>query len=315
VDIHKNAPMTPAGRLRMVRAAIAGEPVAAVAARFDVDRKTVRKWLARYRDQGGPGLSDRSSRPHRSPNAIPRGTAQRVISLRRQRRTMSSIARTLGISLSTVSRVLARAGLSRLTDLEPPPPPNRYERATAGELLHIDIKRLGGIRGIGHRITGDRTRRARGVPYDVTYVAIDDHSRVAFAEVWPAERADCAAGFLHHALAYYRVLGLRIERVLTDNGKVFDSKLFVGLCEQHRIKRLHTHYYRPQTNGKAERFIRTALQEWAYGRAYHHSRQRTAQLPRWLHHYNWHRPHTSLGGLPPISRLRLRGDNVLSLHI
>lgn len=314
MDTHKNAPMTPAGRLRMVEAVTAGEPVATVAARFGVDRKTVRKWLARHRGEGRSGLLDRSSRPHRSPTATPRGTAQRVITLRRQRRTMRSIARTLGISLSTVSRVLARVGLSRLSDLEPPPAPNRYERATAGELLHIDIKRLGGIRGIGHRITGDRRRRARGAPYDVTYVAIDDHSRVAFAEVWPAERADCAAGFLQHALTYYRALGLRVEGILTDNGKVFDSKLFVGLCAQHRIKRLHTRAYRPQTNGKAERFIRTALQEWAYGRTYRHSRQRTAQLPRWLHHYNWHRPHCSLGGLPPISRLHLTGDNVLSLH-
>ena len=315
MDTHKNAPMTPAGRLRMVHAISTGEPVAAVAARFGVDRKTVRKWLARYRAAGRPGLLDRSSRPHRSPTAIARGTAQRVITLRRQRRTMSSIARTLGISLSTVSRVLARAGLSRLSDLEPPPAPNRYERAAAGELLHIDIKRLAGIRVIGHRITGDRQQRARRVPYDVTYVAIDDHSRIAFAEVWPAERADCAAGFLNHALTYYDSLGVRIERVLTDNGNVFDSRLFIQLCQQHRIKRLHTRYYRPQTNGKAERFIQTALREWAYGRSYRHSRQRTARLPRWLHHYNWHRPHSSLGGFPPISRLQLIGDNVLRLHI
>ena len=226
MDIHKNAPMTPVGRLRMIEAVKAGEPIAVVAARFEVDRKTLRKWLARYRADGRDGLTDRSSRPHRSPTAIARGTAQRVIILRRQRRTMSSIARSLGISLATVSRVLARAGLSRLADLDPPPAPCRYERATAGELLHIDIKRLAGIRGIGHRITGDRQHKARGVGWDVTYVAIDDHSRVAFAEVWPAERADCATGFLQHALTYYASLGLRIERVLTDNGKVFDSRLF-----------------------------------------------------------------------------------------
>jgi transposase InsO family protein len=306
--------MTPEGRLRMVQAVIDGEPVCGAAARCGVDRKTVRKWLQRYLAEGTAGLADRSSRPHCSPTAVARGTAQRVITLRRQRRTMRSIAATLGICLATVSRVLARAGLSRLAALDPPPPPNRYERATAGELLHIDIKRLGAIRGVGHRITGDRRQRARGVGYDVTYVAIDDHSRLAFAEVWPAERADCAAGFLEHALAYYRSLGVRIERVLTDNGKVFDSGLFVRLCEQHQIKRLHTRYYRPQTNGKAERFIQTALREWAYGRTYRHSRQRTARLPRWIHEYNWHRPHSSLGGQSPISRLHLTGDNVLSLH-
>jgi len=306
--------MTPEGRLRMVQAVTDGEPVSAVAGRFGVDRKTVRKWLQRFLAEGVAGLADRSSRPHHSPTAIARGTAQRVITLRRRRRTMRSIAQTLRIAMATVSRVLARAGLSRLAALDPPPPPNRYERAAPGELLHIDIKRLGGIRGVGHRISGDRRHRARGVGYDVTYVAIDDHSRVAFAEVWPAERADCAAGFLEHALAYYRSLGVRIERVLTDNGKVFDSGLFVRLCEQHQIKRLHTRYYRPQTNGKAERFIQTALREWAYGRSYRHSRQRTARLPRWVHEYNWHRPHSSLGGQPPISRLQLTGDNVLRLH-
>lgn len=315
MDTHKNAPMTPEGRLRMVQAVTDGEPVSAVAGRFGVDRKTVRKWLQRFLAEGVAGLADRSSRPHHSPTAIARGTAQRVITLRRRRRTMRSIAQTLRIAMATVSRVLARAGLSRLAALDPPPPPNRYERAAPGELLHIDIKRLGGIRGVGHRISGDRRHRARGVGYDVTYVAIDDHSRVAFAEVWPAERADCAAGFLEHALAYYRSLGVRIERVLTDNGKVFDSGLFVRLCEQHQIKRLHTRYYRPQTNGKAERFIQTALREWAYGRSYRHSRQRTARLPRWVHEYNWHRPHSSLGGQPPISRLQLTGDNVLRLHI
>ncbi len=314
MDTHKNAPMTPEGRLRMVQAVLSGESVAAVAARFGVDRKTVRKWQERFAAAGTAGLSDRSSRPHHSPTAIARGTAQRVISLRRHRQTMRSIARTLLISMATVSRVLAKAGLSRLAALDPPPPPNRYERAAPGELLHIDIKRLGAIRGVGHRITGDRTRRARGAGYDVTYVAIDDHSRVAFAEVWPAERADCAAGFLDHALAYYRSLGVRVERVLTDNGKVFDSKLFVQVCDQHRLKRLHTRYYRPQTNGKAERFIQTALREWAYGRTYRHSRQRTARLPLWVHEYNWHRPHSSLGGQPPISRLQLTGDNVLRLH-
>ncbi|HKP67409.1 MAG TPA: IS481 family transposase [Casimicrobiaceae bacterium] len=314
MDSHKNAPMTPIGRLRMVQAVLAGEPVSAVATRLEVDRTTVRKWVARYRAEGDKGLLDRSSRPHRSPTAIARGTAQRVIALRRRRRTMSSIAVTLRISAATVSRVLARAGLSRLADLDPPPPPCRYERAAAGELLHIDIKKLAGIRGVGHRITADRQQRARGIGYDVTYVAVDDHSRVAFAEIWPAERADCATGFLDHALAYYASLGLRIQGILTDNGKVFDSGPFVQLCQRHRLKRLHTRFYRPQTNGKAERFIQTALREWAYGRTYRRSRERTAYLPRWLHHYNWHRPHRSLGDLPPISRLRLTGGNVLKLH-
>jgi transposase InsO family protein len=227
---------------------------------------------------------------------------------------MASIASTLKISRATVSRVLARAGLSRLASLDPPPLPQRYERAAPGELLHLDIKRLAAIRRVGHRITGDRSTRVRGAGWDVTFVAVDDHSRVGFAQIWPAQDADCAAGFLRHALAYYRCLGIRVERVLTDNGKVFESRAFRMLCEQNTIKRLRTRPYRPQTNGKAERFIQTAMREWAYGRTYRHSRERNQQLPRWLHHYNWHRPHSSLGGLPPISRIPLSRGNVLRLH-
>jgi transposase InsO family protein len=314
VDTHKNAPMTPAGRLRLVQAVAAGEAVSAVSTRLAVDRKTVRKWVARFAESGEAGLRDRSSRPWRSPTAIPHGTAQRIVTLRRRRQTMMSIAQTLSVAKATVGRVLARAGLNRLAAIDPAPLPQRYERATPGELLHIDIKRFGAIHGAGHRVTGDRQRRSRGAGWDVTYVAIDDHSRVGFAEVWPAENAECAAGFLRHAVAYYQTLGLHIERVMTDNGKVFDSRLFVAVCEQHHIKRLHTRFYRPQTNGKAERFIQTAMREWAYGRTYRHSRARTAHLARWLHHYNWHRPHSSVGGLPPVSRLQLAGDNVLSLH-
>lgn len=306
--------MTPAGRLRIVQAVAAGEAISAVAVRLAVDRKTVRKWVTRFAEGGEAGLADRSSRPKRSPGAIARGTAQRIVTLRRRRQTMASIARTLGVAKATVGRVLARAGLSRLAALDPAPLPQRYERATPGELLHIDIKRLGAIRGVGHRITGNRQQRTRGAGWDVTYVAIDDHSRVAFAQVWPAENAECAAGFLRHAVAYYQTLGLHIERIMTDNGKVFDSRPFVAVCEQHNIKRLHTRFYRPQTNGKAERFIQTALREWAYGRTYRHSRTRTANLAHWLHHYNWHRPHSATGGQPPISRLQLPGDNVLSLH-
>jgi len=314
VDSHKNAPMTPVGRLRMVQAVLAGESVVAVAHRFAVDRKTVRKWVRRYRQGGASGLVDRSSRPRRSPKATARALCRRIVLLRQRRRTMALIAKRLAVSVPTVSRVLARAGLSRLSALDPVPLPQRYERQSAGELLHIDIKRLGAIRGVGHRITGDRRHRARGVGWDVTYVAIDDHSRVSFAQVLPAERADYAAAFLQQALAYYARLGIRIQRVMTDNGKVFDSHAFVQVCHAHGIKRLHTRAYRPQTNGKAERFIQTALREWAYARAYRRSSERSAYLPRWLHHYNWHRPHTSLGGATPISRLKLPGDNVLTLH-
>jgi transposase InsO family protein len=298
----------------MVRARAAGESVRDVARRFAVDAKTVRKWCRRYAESGEAGLADRSSCPHRFPTAIPRGTVQRAVKLRRGGMTMAAIAATLGISKATVARLLKKEGLNRLSDLEPDPLPRRYERDAPGELLHIDIKRLGGIRGIGHRISGDRSKRARGAGWDVTFVAIDDHSRVGFAQVWPAENAESAAGFLRQTLAYYRSLGIRVERILTDNGKVFGSAAFTSICDRQAIKRMTTRPYRPQTNGKAERFIQTAMREWAYGRTYRHSRERTAYLPRWLHHYNWHRPHTSLGGLPPISRLPLRGDDVLRLH-
>lgn len=314
MDSHKNAPMTPAGRQRMVQAVLAGQPVSEVGQRFAVDPKTVRKWVKRFAEQGAAGLADRSSRPRRSPTAIARGTAQRVVTLRRRRWTMPTIAAELGIARATVSRVLARVGLSRLAALEPAPLPRRYERAIPGELLHVDIKRLAGIRGVGHRITGNRQQRARGVAYDYTYVAIDDHSRVAYAQIWPAENTSCAVSFLQHALAYYRSLGVRIKAVITDNGKVFTSGAFLATCQQHRIRCTHTRPYRPQTNGKAERFIQTALREWAYGRTYRRSRERAAWLPRWLHHYNWHRSHAAVGGLPPVSRLPLAADNVLRLH-
>jgi transposase InsO family protein len=314
VDTHKNAPMTPAGRLRMVHAVSGGESTREVARRLSVDPKTVRKWCRRFAEGGESALADRSSRPHRCPSAIPRGTLQRAVKLRRQGMMMAAIAAELSISKATVARVMKREGLSRLSALQPAPLPRRYEREAPGELLHIDIKRLGGIRGPGHRVTGDRSRRARGAGWDVTFVAIDDHSRVAFAQVWPAENAHSAAGFLQQTLAYYRTLGIRVQRILTDNGKVFGSGPFTSICTRFAIKRMTTRPYRPQTNGKAERFIQTAMREWAYGRTYRHSRERSAHLPRWLHHYNWHRPHSSLGGFPPISRLPLTGGNLLSLH-
>lgn len=314
MDTHKNAPMTPAGRLRMVEAFRSGQPVSAIAQAFRVDRKTVRKWLERFELAGQAALTDASSRPKRSPGRIPRGTAQRIVTLRRRRQTMEQIARTLKVSRATVSRTLARAGLSRLASLDPVALPKRYERAAPGELLHIDTKKLGRIVRVGHRIHGDRTRRGRRVGWEYAYVAVDDHSRVAFAQMLPAESGECAAAFLRDALAYYRSLGIEIERVITDNAKIFKSNVFSVLCDENGIKRRHTRPYRPQTNGKAERFIQTALREWAYARAYRNSSERIVHLPRWLHAYNWHRPHASLGGASPISRARLVGDNVLRLH-
>lgn len=314
MDSHKNAPMTAAGRMRMVRAVLGGQPVSDVAKAFCVDRKTVRKWANRFRDGGPEALVDCSSRPRHSPERIARGTAQRVVTLRRRRWTMEQISRELGISRSTVSRVLGRAGLSRLESLDPPPPRQRYERERPGELLHIDTKKLGRIEAVGHRITGDPRDQVRGAGWEFAFVGIDDHSRVGFAQMAPDERKQTAAQFLRNAAAYYRHLGVRVERVMTDNGPAFRSLNFAGACRELGIKHIFTKAYTPQTNGKAERFIQTALREWAYSRAYRHSDQRTAALPGFLHRYNWHRPHSSLGGNPPISRLSLTGDNVLKLH-
>jgi transposase InsO family protein len=274
----------------------------------------VRKWVSRYRSEGEDGLRDRSSRPRRSPTAIARATAQRVISLRRRRWSMASIALQLRVSRATVARVLARAGLSRLAALAPPPLPRRYERARPGELLHIDSKRLARIEQTGHRITGDPRDHVRGAGYEAAFVAIDDHSRIGFAQLFADERKRSAAAFLEQATAYYQHLGVKVRCIMTDNAKVFRSLPFTAACRRWRLRHIFIKPYTPQTNGKAERFIQTALREWAYGRRYRHSRERSAYLAEWLHRYNWHRPHSALAGHAPITRLSLDGDNLMRLH-
>ena len=314
MDTHKNAPMTPTGRIKMVREVLAGRQIKVVAQAYRLDRKTVRKWVRRFNEQGPAGLHDRSSRPLRSPLRIAKATSQRIVVLRRRRWTMERIVRELGVSRATVQRTLRRAGLSRLSALDPVELPRRYEREAAGELLHIDIKKLGRIARVGHRINSDRTTRMRGIGWEYAYVAIDDHSRIAFAQVLPEESGVCATAFLRDALAYYRTLGMCIERVMTDNGKVFGARTFIALCEANRIERKRTRFYRPQTNGKAERFIQSALREWAYGWTYQNSNHRTAALASWQHHYNWHRPHSGIGGAAPMSRLSSSRNNVLTLH-
>ena len=314
MDVHKNARLTPRGRLAMVNRVLQGETPKAVATAFGVSLRTLRRWQERYLAQGEAGLLDRSSRPHRSPKAIARGTSQRIVGLRRRRHTMAAIAEQLAVSRATVSRVLARVGLSRLAALDPVALPRRYERQRPGELLHLDTKKLGRIQGAGHRIHGDRTRRARGAGWEYAYVAIDDHSRLGFAQLLPAENGLNATQFLKQALAYYATLGIRVRAILTDNAKIFGANAFQTVCRRNRIKHLRTRAYRPQTNGKAERFIQTALREWAYARSYRHSKERTLELPHWLHRYNWHRPHGSLNGNPPISRIGLSEANVLRLH-
>jgi transposase InsO family protein len=321
MDTHKNAPLTPKGREAMVRSVVEGGLSKAIAARqFNVSPKTVGKWVKRFRIEGADGLRDRSSRPHSLPSQTPSATSALVEALRRQRHTGKHIATEAGISPATVSRILRRLGLNRIRDLEPAEPVRRYERAAPGEMIHIDIKKLGRFEQVGHRITGDRTgqssRRGKGwgAGWEYVHVCIDDHSRIAFSDIKPDEKAGSAVSFLEAALAYYKSLGIKVERVMTDNGPCYQSFAFRGACQRLGPKHIRTRPYTPKTNGKAERFIQTSLREWAYARAYHTSDQRAAELPNWLHHYNWHRPHGSIGSMPPIRRLGLTGNNLLRLH-
>jgi transposase InsO family protein len=322
MNVHKNARLTPHSRAELARRVIVeGQTPKAVATAFGVCVKTVRKWVGRCRAEGAAGLADRTSRPHRLHRPTPPTTVAQVEHLRRRRYTGKEIAAELGISPATVSRVLKRLGLNRMSALEPAEPVRRYEREHPGELIHIDIKKLGRIDGIGHRITGDRTgqsnRRARGegLGWEYVHVCIDDASRIAFSKVQPDEKKESAVAFLKAAVAYYQSLGVTIERVMTDNGSCYKSFAFRDACKLLGLKHIRTRPYTPKTNGKAERFIQTALREWAYAKAYTHSDGRTAELPVWLHRYNWHRPHGSLKAKTPISRLGLTEDNLLRLHI
>jgi transposase InsO family protein len=320
MNVHKNARLTPIGRERIVRQVLSGQTPKAVAEAAGVCPRTVRKWVDRYRHEGAAGLHDRSSRPHRVYRATPQAVVEQVETLRRGRRTGQQIAAELRLSPATVSRILRRLGLNRISALEPSEPVRRYERERPGEMIYIDIKTLGRIDGIGHRITGDRhgqsNRRSRseGLGWEFVHVAIDDNSRIAFAKVMLDEKKRSATTFLRAALAYYESLGIKVERVMTDNGSCYRSFAFRRACKRLGLKHVRTKPYTPKTNGKAERFIQTCLREWAYAQAYHHSRQRTGELPIWLHRYNWHRPHTGIGAKTPISRLGLAEDNLLTLH-
>ena len=266
--------------------------------------RTVSKWLRRYREEGLAGLPDRTSRPHSSPTRTSEILRKRVLELRQKRLVGREISETIGLPRATVSRIVRKAGVGRLRSLEPPEPPNRYEHAHPGDLLHIDIKKLARIvGGPGHRIHGDRRKKKRGVGYEHFFVCIDDHSRLSYVEALKAEDKQTAAGFLQRAIAWYRASGIQPRRLLTDNGRVFTSRPFNEVLAQAFIRHGFTRPYRPRTNGKAERFIQTMLREWAYRRSYSSSAKRRRALPRWLHYYNFHRQHSSLGGKPPVSRV------------
>jgi transposase InsO family protein len=321
MNIHKNARLTPRGRARIARLVASGQTVKAVAQAAGVCPRTVHKWTARYRSEGPSGLLDRTSRPHRLNRPTPPGIVEEVEALRRRRWTGRQIGATVNVSPATVSRILRRLGLNRIKALEPTEPVRRYERAHPGELIHIDIKKLGRFEAVGHRITGDRTRQSSrrgkgwGAGWEFVHVCIDDASRIAFSRILPDENKQSAVAFLHAAVAYYESLGIKVSRVMTDNGPCYKSFAFRTACQALGLRHIRTKPYTPKTNGKAERFIQTALREWAYAQAYPNSSRRAAELPIWLHRYNWHRPHGGINSKIPISRLGLTGDNLLRLHI
>lgn len=318
MNIHKNARLTPLRREEMAAAVLGGRLSKAQAARvYRVSPKIVSRWTERFKASGLAAMMDRSSRPASSPRQTDGSVVERILYLRRQRLTGKHIAMETGVSPATVSRVLRRAGLSRMKDIDPAEPVVRYEYAEPGGLIHLDIKRLGRFDRVGHRITGDRTKQSnsRGVGWEYVHVCIDDASRIAFTDIFPDEKAVSAIAFLKAAVAYYESLGVTVTRVMTDNGSCYVAKEFAKACKALGLKHIRTRPYTPKTNGKAERFIQTALREWAYARAYPSSAIRKTHLPNWTHMYNWHRPHGALKSKTPISRLGLPRDNLLRFHI
>lgn len=314
MDVHENARTTRHSRMLMIDRLRAGWSIVSVAQAIGVTPKTVRKWQHRFAVEGPDGLVDRSSRPTRSPNQLDDSAQAEIQALRRQRLTGPAIARRTRRPVSTVGAVLRRCGLGRLAALDLRQPARRYERDRPGELIHIDIKKLGRIDGVGHRITGDRAgqsnRRARGqgLGWEYLHVAVDDRSRLAYTQVLPSERKQDAIAFFLSSLAWFASHGVIVERVMTDNGSAYKSHDFAAVLKTHGITHKRTRPYTPKTNGKAERFIQSSIREWAYARPFQTSAERQAAMHPWLHDYNTARPHAALGGKPPISRLTR--DNV-----
>lgn len=312
MDIHKNARSCPASRELLVeRVEVEGWSVSAAADAAGISRRRAYEWLGRHRKGGVAALSDRSSRPLRCHRMTPVKTTALVVRLRRERLTCRQIAQAVGVSCATVARIVARAGLSRLCSLEPRPAPRRYEWSRPGDLLHIDVKKLGRIDGIGHRITGIPIRRDAG--WEFVHVCIDDASRATYVEVLENERQATAVAFLGRAVRWFAARGITVHRVMTDNGNAYRSMLFAAACQQLAIRHIRTRPYTPRTNGKAERMIQTLLREWAYRFVYVTSHDRRRLLPAYLHFYNNHRAHSALGYNPPITRLAvnnlMRRDN------
>ena len=316
MDYHQNARLTVYSRELLAKMVVEqGCTKQSAALCFHVTAKTAAKWVRRYRQQGRAGLKDLSSRPHRSPRQTSSTLLERVLALRRLRWNGWRIAHELSLSRATISRILRRAGMNRLRSLDPPPPVVRYEHKHPGDMIHFDIKRLAHIRKPGHAITGNPRDHVRGAGYQYLHIAIDDHSRIAFSAILPDQSHLSAIRFFLMARAHFARFGISIRRVLTDNGSCYKHWIFRKTLWDQHIKHRFTRPYTPRTNGKAERFIQTALREWAYARTYQHSEEREQQLDLWLHDYNFHRPHASLNLNTPASRAGLNRNNLLSLHI
>jgi transposase InsO family protein len=305
MNMHKNARLTPQGRLLLVqRITDRGWTVGSAAGAAGLSQRQAYRWLARYRAGGPAALLDRRSAPKHCRHGVPAARVAEIERLRRQRLSGPAIAHRLAMPASTVGGRLRRLGLGKLAALEPRPPVVRYERARPGELLHIDTKKLGRIAAVGHRITGDRRDRQRGAGWEAVHVCIDDASRLAYSEVLPDERKSSAVPFLERAVAWFARQGVTVERVMTDNGSAYRSHHWRHACGGLALRHLRTRPYTPRTNGKAERFIQTSLREWAYARPFATSHERTAALLPWLDHYNTARPHAALAHQPPATRLR-----------
>lgn len=303
MDYHHHARLTIYSREQLAKSVVEGRlSLNEAVAEFKLSRQSVSKWVHRFREGGRAALLDRSSRPHRSPRRVGPELIERVERLRRERWTGVRIAQATGLSRATVSRILTRLQLNKIKMLEPKIPVVRYEHAAPGDLLHIDIKKLARIVKPGHGITGNPRDETRGAGWEFLYVAIDDHSRIAFTAMLPDEKAASSSSFLRQAVTYFARLGIVIRRVMTDNGPCFYAHRFAHACRELAIKHIRTRIYTPRTNGKAERFIQTAIREWAYARLYQNSADRLQHLQPWNHQYNWHRPHASLYQMPPISR-------------
>ena len=316
MKLHANARTCPhSRRLAVERVEREGWTLAAAAAAAGVSVRTVSKWRRRYREEGKAGLVDRCSAPASVPSRTGEARVAVIAALRRLRMSGAEIAETLGMPLSTVSGILTRIGLGKLWRLEPLEPPNRYEKTRPGELVHVDVKKLGRIGRPGHRVHGDRRSRSRGIGWEYVHVAIDDATRLAYVEVLEDEKAATAVGFLRRAVAHFAAFGIRVERLMTDNGNAYRSAIHALACKALRIKHLRTRPYPPRTNGKAERFIRTLLGGWAYGAIYHTSHERHNVLTGWLDFYNRRRPHRSLSRQTPFERLHtLNRKNLLGSY-